>query len=385
MNRLLKRDILLRFYNNTLFDSKLGSNINYYYNIGSLLGVGILIQILTGIWLSLYYISLLDKGFDSISNIVQEVRYGFILRYIHVLGVSYIFTLIYLHIYKGLYYGSYNKWKVWYIGILLNILLIVVSFLGYSIVGGQQSYWGIVVICNILSVIPYLSNWIITYIWSNYNINNDTINRLFSFHYLLGLLMLVLILIHIIYLHEVGGSNRLGISNSSDLITFNVYFTIKDITTIIIYLWLLLILVYYSPSLLSDNDNNNIYNSMITPVSIVPHWYLLGYYCILRSYTTKWIGVLMMFISILLLLILPLNNTNIVRSSRYKVYNKEILSLYIINNILLIFIGGLAVNRLGIILGKILSILNILIVTIIIPIIGIIENSILFCTFPYYI
>nr|YP_008144609.1 apocytochrome b [Rozella allomycis]AGK83074.1 apocytochrome b [Rozella allomycis] len=376
MYRLFKKDSLFIIFNKYLYDSLINYNITYIFNIGSLLGFSILIQIVTGILLSLYYNSILINSYDSIYYIMLEIRNGSLIRFIHIIGVSLIFILLYLHIYKSLYYNSYiyPKSNTYYIGIFIFIIIIIISFLGYSLVGGQQSYWGIVVICNILSIIPYIKEWFTYYIWGNYYISNDTINRLFSFHYLLGLIILIFIIIHLIYLHTNGGNSILGLNNNSSMINFNIYYTIKDLYSLFIYIFILLYISFYIPYNYIDKDNNNIYNSIITPISIVPHWYLLYFYCILRCFYNKHIGVIIMFSSILILFILPFTNISFIKSNKFKLFNIYFLNSIIYIYSILIYIGSCHINKYYIILSKILILYYFLYFTILLFLLNLLNN-----------
>jgi len=310
---------------------------------------------------------------------MRDVNYGWIIRYTHSNVASFFFLCVYLHIGKGLYFGSYKSPRIilWSIGVIIFILIILTAFLGYVSVWGQISFWGATVITNLLSAIPWIGKDLTEFIWGGFSIDNATLNRFFSLHYLIPFVLAALAVIHIIALHEHGSNNPLGITANTDRIPFHPYYTIKDLAGFIVFFLLLALLVFYYPNILSHPDNYIPANPIQTPASIVPEWYLLPFYAILRAIPNKLLGVLAMFASILVLFVLPILDTSRVRGNAFRPLMKLTFWLFAIDFIVLIYCGGQHVEEPFISLGQWATAFYFSFFLVLIPLIGIIENTLI--------
>lgn len=358
IRRILKENSILQIINNYIYDSLFPLNLNYFYNFGSLLGIVLILQILTGIFLAMYYIPNIGYAFDSIEYIMREVSYGWLIRYLHANGASFFFILVYFHIARGLFYGSYigKKSIGWNIGVILFFLMIITAFIGYSLVWGQMSLWGATVITNLLSVIPFFGQNLVEFIWGGFSVSNATLNRFYAIHYLLPFIIVAFTIAHLIALHDAGASNPLGISSNKKLINFNPYYTYKDILGFLIFIFLIIIMVFYFPNFLGHSDNYIPADPLITPTHIVPEWYFLAFYAILRIIPNKTIGVIAMIIAIFSLLLLPYLHLHVINSSKFRFFYKYLLYLFFTIFILLIWIGLEIASQPFIIIGQILTI-----------------------------
>lgn len=368
--RLLKRNSILSIFNNYLYDSLLPVNISYMYNFGSILGIILIIQIISGIFLAMYYIPNINMAFNSIEYIMREVNYGWLIRYLHLNSAAFFFLAVYIHILRGLLYGSFNKRLTWIIGVILFLLMIITAFIGYSLVYGQMSYWAIVVITNLLTSIPYIGEDLVFLIWGGFSVSNATLNRFYSFHYLLPFIIVAFTIIHLIVLHEVGGSNAIGINRNT--INFNPYFSIQDILGFILIITFLLFMVFFNPNYLNHSDNYIEANPFITPSHIVPEMYLLPFYAILRSISNKTLGVIAMISSILILISLSFSQTHLINTSYWRPIYKYSIYIFVFNFILLTYIGGAIASQPFVLLGQIFTLLYFLFF-LIWPLIGFIE------------
>ncbi len=306
--RIVKNHPILKLANSYVIDSPQPTNISYLWNFGSLLLVCLIIQIATGITLAMHYNPSIAEAFNSIEHIMRDVNNGWLIRYLHSNTASAFFFILYLHVGRGMYYGSYRapRTLVWVIGTIILIAMIGTGFLGYVLPYGQMSLWGATVITNLISAIPWIGQDIVEFIWGGFSVNNATLNRFFALHYLLPFILVALVLMHVIALHDTAGSsNPLGISANYDRIPFAPYYLFKDLITIFIFLIGLSVFVFFMPNFLGDTDNYIMANPMQTPAAIVPEWYLLPFYAILRSIPNKLLGVLTMFGALLIILILP--------------------------------------------------------------------------------
>jgi len=319
MNRKLKKNPLLKLVNNYVYDSLMPLNLNYWFNFGSLLGFFLIVQIVTGVLLAMNYIPHVDLAFDSIEYIMREVPYGYLIRYTHANGAALFFIAVYLHMARGLLYGSYSKPKTltWSIGVIIFFLMIITAFIGYSLVYGQMSYWAIAVITNLLTVIPYVGHDLVLFIFGGFNIGGATLTRFYSLHYLLPFIIAALSIAHLITLHQVGGSNPLGLNSVSSvsLVNFHPYYSFKDLFGFVLAISLLVFLVFFFPNLLGHSDNYIPANPLVTPTHIVPEFYLLPFYALLRSIPNKTLGVLALLSAILVLLLLPFIHLGLVHTS----------------------------------------------------------------------
>ena len=321
------------------------SNLSYFWNFGSLLGICLIIQILTGILLGMHYCANVNYAFHSIQHILRDVPFGWLLKYIHANTASLFFVCVYIHIARSLYYGLYTNKSVWFSGIILFFLMMLTAFLGYVLPWGQMSYWGATVISNFISVLPYLGQDIVYWIWGGFSVDNATLNRFFSLHYLFPFLIFTLVIIHIISLHEKGSSNPNGLNSDIDKISFHSYFTIKDILGLFIFLIFFVFLIFFYPHLLGDPENNIPANPLVTPLHIMPEWYFLFAYAILRCIPNKAGGVIALVLSIAILFLIPfIVNINPIISKSYNPIGKLIFWCFIINFFFLTWLGSKPVN-----------------------------------------
>lgn len=315
-------------------------NINYIWNFGSILGIFLIIQIISGLFLSIHYCPNINIAFYRISNIIKDINSGWLIRLIHINGASFYFLIIYLHIARNLFYYSFKLIQVWSIGVSILFLSIATAFLGYVLPWGQISFWGAIVITNLISAIPYIGQFTVEWIWGGFSINNDTLNRFYSFHFILPFIILLIVFIHLIILHITGSSNPIHSKINIYKINFHPYFTIKDLITIIFTFIIFIIINLQLPFILRDPDNFKIANPIITPIHIKPEWYFLFAYSILRTIPNKLGGVIILFISIFILYIIPLINSNNLKNNKFYFINKFIYWWFINIFIILTWLGG---------------------------------------------
>jgi len=377
--RLLKTNVLLRLLNSYVVDSPQPANLSYLWNFGSLLGTCLVIQILTGVFLAMHYQPHVDFAFNSVEHIMRDVNAGWILRYTHANVASFFFIFVYAHIARGLYYSSYKSPRilVWSIGVIIFILMMAIAFLGYVLPYGQMSLWGATVITNLLSAVPFFGQDLVELIWGGFSVSNATLNRFFSLHFLLPFLLAALVIAHLMALHTHGSNNPNGISSNGDRYAMHPYFTFKDLVTIFAFLLALSVIVFFYPNLLGHSDNYIPANPMSTPPSIVPEWYLLPFYAILRSIPNKLLGVIAMFGSLLILLILPLTDLSRIRGSQFRPAMKLALWFFIINFIILMWIGSQHPESPFVEVGQFATALYFSWFLIIVPIIGMAENTLM--------
>nr|YP_008475244.1 apocytochrome b [Candida blackwelliae]AGS44562.1 apocytochrome b [Candida blackwelliae] len=371
-----KSNPYLSLVNSYLIDSPQPSSINYWWNLGSLLGLCLIIQIASGIFLAMHYSSNIELAFNSVEHIMRDVNAGWLIRYIHANGASFFFICLYLHIGKGLYYGSYRSPRIllWVIGVIIFILTMAIAFMGYCCVYGQMSHWGATVITNLLSAIPFIGGDLVPFIWGGFSVSNPTIQRFFAIHYLLPFILAALVCMHLMALHVNGSSNPIGITGNVDRIPMHNYFIFKDLVTVFIFLLIFSLFVFFSPNTLGHADNYIPGNPLVTPPSIVPEWYLLPFYAILRSIPDKLGGVIAMFGAILILLSLPFTDRSIVRGNAFKPLSKFFFYLFIFNFLLLGNLGQLHVEVPYIALGQYATLFYFAYYIIIIPVISELEN-----------
>jgi len=375
--RILKKHVLLRLVNSYLVDSPEPANISYLWNFGSLLGVCLIIQILTGAFLAMHYTPNVDFAFSSVEHIMRDVNNGWILRYTHANVASFFFIFVYAHVGRGIYYGSYHSPRtlVWSIGVIILILMMAIAFLGYVLPYGQMSLWGATVITNLLSAIPIFGHDLVELIWGGFSVSNATLNRFFSLHYLLPFLLAALVVAHLIALHVHGSNNPNGVTSNGDRFAMHPYFIFKDLVTIFVFLLVLSIVVFYFPNTMGHSDNYIPADPMVTPSSIVPEWYLLPFYAILRSIPNKLLGVLAMFGSLLILLILPLTDLSRIRGSQFRPAMKLAFWFFVVDFIILAFIGSQHPVSPYVEIGQIATAFYFGFFLIIVPFIGLIENT----------
>nr|AXS65949.1 cytochrome b [Scarabaeoidea sp. KM-2017] len=352
-----KMSPMLKIINNSLIDLPTPSNISSWWNYGSLLGLCLMIQIITGIFLAMHYTSDINLAFNSIIHICRDVNYGWLIRTIHANGASFFFICLYLHIGRGLYYSSYNLHLTWLIGVIILFLVMATAFLGYVLPWGQMSFWGATVITNLLSAIPYAGNMIVQWLWGGFTINNATLTRFFTLHFLLPFIVAALVMIHLLFLHQTGSNNPLGTNSNIDKSPFHPYFSLKDLIGFIMMSFSLMMLVLINPYMLSDPDNFTLANPLVTPIHIQPEWYFLFAYAILRSIPNKLGGVIALVMSIAILMIMPFINKKKMTSTQFYPMNKILFWLFLNIILLLTWIGARPVEEPYIMIGQTLTIL----------------------------
>jgi len=375
--RILKTHVLLRLLNSYLVDSPQPANISYLWNFGSLLAVCLIIQILTGAFLAMHYCPNVDLAFNSVEHICRDVSNGWLLRYVHANVASFFFIFVYMHVARGLYYGSYKSPRVlvWSIGVIILILMMAIAFLGYVLPFGTMSYWGATVITNLLSSVPVFGQDLVELIWGGFSVSNATLNRFFSLHYLLPFVLAALVVAHLIALHVHGSNNPNGVSSNGDRYAMHPFYTFKDLVTIFFFFLVLSIIVFYFPNLMGHVDNYVVANPMSTPASIVPEWYLLPFYAILRSIPNKLLGVIAMFGSLLILLILPLVDFSRIRGNQFRPAMKLAFWSLVVDFIILMWIGSQHPETPYLEIGQIATAFYFAWFLVLVPFIGIVENT----------
>ena len=376
--RILKSNPLLRILNSYLIDAPTPANISYLWNFGSLLGLCLVIQIVTGVTLAMHYTPSVAEAFNSVEHIMRDVNNGWLIRYLHANTASAFFFLLYLHIGRGLYYGSYKSPRTltWIIGTIIVVLMMATAFLGYVLPYGQMSLWGATVITNLMSAIPWIGQDIVEFIWGGFSVNDATLNRFFALHFVLPFVLAALVVMHLIAYHDVVGSgNPLGISGNYDRLPFAPYFVFKDLITIFIFFIVLSVFVFFMPNALGDSENYIMANPMQTPPAIVPEWYLLPFYAILRSIPNKLLGVIAMFAAILALLAMPITDLSKLRGVQFRPLSKIAFFIFVANLLILMQIGAKHVETPFIELGQISTVLYFAHFFVIVPALSIIENS----------
>nr|QGW56732.1 cytochrome b [Korinchia angustiabdomena] len=347
---------ILKIANNALVDLPSPVNISSWWNFGSLLGLCLMIQILTGLFLAMHYTADISMAFTSVNHICRNVNYGWLLRTLHANGASFFFICIYLHVGRGMYYGSYLFTPTWLSGTIILFLVMATAFMGYVLPWGQMSFWGATVITNLLSAIPYLGTDLVQWIWGGFAVDNATLTRFFTFHFILPFIVLAAVMIHLLFLHQTGSNNPMGLNSNLDKIPFHPYFSYKDITGFIIMLMLLTILTLWNPYLLGDPDNFIPANPLVTPIHIQPEWYFLFAYAILRSIPNKLGGVIALVMSIAILMIMPFYNLSKFRGIPFYPMNQILFWIMVTIIILLTWIGARPVENPYVIIGQILTI-----------------------------
>jgi ubiquinol-cytochrome c reductase cytochrome b subunit len=378
--RILKSHPLLKMVNSYVVDSPQPSNISYLWNFGSLLAFCLIIQIITGVTLGMHYTPNISEAFDSVEHIMRDVNNGWLVRYLHSNTASAFFFLVYLHIGRGLYYGSYKapRTLVWVIGTVLFIAMMATAFLGYVLPYGQMSLWGATVITNLMSAIPWIGQDIVQFIWGGFSVNNATLNRFFALHFVLPFVLAALALMHLIALHDSAGSgNPLGVSGNYDRLPFHPYYIFKDLITIFLFIIVLSIFVFFMPNVLGDSENYVMANPMQTPPAIVPEWYLLPFYAILRSIPNKLLGVIAMFAAILALLIMPFSDLSKLRGNQFRPLSKIAFFIFVANFLILMQLGAKHVESPFIEFGQISTVLYFAHFIIIVPFVTLLENSLI--------
>ena len=378
--RILKNHPLLKLGNSYIIDSPQPSNLSYAWNFGSLLAVCLIIQIVSGVTLAMHYNPSVMEAFNSVEHIMRDVNNGWFIRYLHSNTASAFFFLVYLHIGRGLYYGSYKapRTLTWTIGTIMLVLMMAIGFLGYVLPYGQMSLWGATVITNLMSAIPWIGQDIVEFIWGGFSVNNATLNRFFALHFVLPFVLAALALMHLIALHDsVGSGNPLGISGNYDRLPFAPYFIFKDLITIFLFILVLSIFVFFMPNVLGDSENYVVANPMQTPPAIVPEWYLLPFYAILRSIPNKLLGVIAMFSAILIILVLPITDLSRNRGIQFRPLSKIAFYIFVANFLILMQLGAKHVESPFIEFGQISTVLYFSYFIVIVPFVTLIENTLI--------
>lgn len=347
----------IKIINSAFIDLPAPNNISIWWNYGSLLGLCLVIQIITGLFLAIHYVPNVEIAFSSVAHISRDVNFGWIIRALHANGASIFFLFLYLHTGRGIYYGSYNFIETWNIGVILFILTMATAFIGYVLPWGQIRFWGATVITNLFSAIPYIGKTLVEWMWGGFAVDNATLNRFFAIHFVLPFIVAAVAIIHIIFLHQTGSNNPLGINPDRDRIPFHSYYSIKDALGYSIALSLFLIITLFAPDLLTDPENFIVANPLVTPIHIKPEWYFLWVYAILRSIPNKLGGVLALFAALLILFTLPFTKLNKKRGLIFYPINQLLFWVLVSSWLILTWIGGRPVEDPFITIGQVFTIL----------------------------
>nr|UOU20226.1 cytochrome b [Glycera sp. i ZZ-2021] len=330
----------IKIANNAMVDLPAPPNLSIWWNFGSMLGLCLVIQVITGLFLAMHYTPHVEMAFSSVAHISRDVNYGWMLRNMHANGSSWFFICLYLHVGRGLYYGSFVMLETWNIGVVILILVMASAFMGYVLPWGQMSFWGATVITNLFSAIPYIGQALVEWLWGGFAVDNATLNRFFALHFLFPFMIMGAAMLHLLFLHQTGSNNPLGINSNYSKIPFHIYYTTKDITGFLIMLLTLMMIVMFTPNLLGDPENFIPANPLVTPIHIMPEWYFLWAYAILRSIPNKLGGVIAMFAAILILFILPFINHPNMKGMMFYPLNQILYWGMVSNAVLLTWIGG---------------------------------------------
>ena len=373
------KDKTLAFIDSHIIDYPTPINLNYLWSFGSAAGIVLVIQILTGVFLAMHYTPNVELAFKSVEHIMRDVNNGWLLRYIHANGASMFFIVVYCHIFRGLYYGSYMypRARLWMSGVIIFLLMMATAFMGYVLPWGQMSFWGATVITNLFSAIPVIGGSIVEWLWGGFSVNNATLNRFLSLHYLMPFLIAGLTLLHLSLLHKDGSNNPLGINTNIETISFYPYFYVKDLFAFFILVFIFSAFVFFMPNTLGHPDNYILANPLVTPAHIVPEWYFLPFYAILRSIPNKLGGVVAMVGAILILLLLPFINTSLIRSSKFRPIFSLVYWFLFADFVLLGWIGQKPVEEPYTYIGLFLTIFYFVMFLILVPVIGLVERHLL--------
>nr|YP_009344328.1 cytochrome b [Salmacis sphaeroides]APT42083.1 cytochrome b [Salmacis sphaeroides] len=373
-----KEHPIFRILNSTFVDLPLPSNLSIWWNFGSLLGLCLVVQILTGIFLAMHYTADITLAFSSVSHICRDVNYGWLLRNVHANGASLFFICMYCHIGRGLYYGSYNKIETWNVGVILFLLTILTAFMGYVLVWGQMSFWAATVITNLVSAIPYIGTTIVQWLWGGFSVDNATLTRFFAFHFLFPFIIAALAIIHLLFLHNSGANNPTGLQSNYDKAPFHTYYTTKDTVGFILLISALFSLALLFPGALNDPENFIPANPLVTPPHIQPEWYFLFAYAILRSIPNKLGGVIALVAAILVLFLMPILNTSKNESNSFRPLSQATFWTLVATFLILTWIGAKPVEYPYVFLGQIASVTYFSLFIFGFPMVASLENKIIF-------
>ena len=369
---------IFTFMNHELNEYPTPKNLNYFWNFGSLAGITLVTMIITGIVLSMNYTAHVDYAFDSVERIMRDVNHGWLLRYIHMNGASFFFIVVYIHIFRGLYYGSYKAPReiLWILGVLILLLMMATAFMGYVLPWGQMSFWGATVITNLFSAIPLVGESIVTWLWGGFSVDNPTLNRFFSLHFVLPFVIVGVVILHLVALHRFGSNNPIGIDvkGKQDTVPFHPYYTIKDLFGLSVFTTIFAAAVFFFPNFMGHPDNYIPADPMVTPAHIVPEWYFLPFYAILRAIPDKLGGVLAMFGSIAALGLLPWLDTSKVRSCLFRPVWRICVLLFAVNFFVLMYMGGKPAEGIYVLISRIGTAYWFLFIFVLAPLVGFLET-----------
>jgi ubiquinol-cytochrome c reductase cytochrome b subunit len=366
------------FMHHELHEYPTPKNLNYFWNFGSLAGITLVVMLITGITLAMHYTAHTDYAFDSVERIMRDVNYGWLIRYIHMNGASMFFIVVYIHIFRGLYYGSYKAPReiLWGLGVLILLAMMATAFMGYVLPWGQMSFWGATVITNLFSAIPLIGESIVTWMWGGFSVDNPTLNRFYALHYLLPFVIVGLVVLHLVALHRFGSNNPIGIEakGPQDTIPFHPYYTVKDFFGLCVFFLIFAGFVFFAPNYMGHPDNYIPANPLVTPAHIVPEWYFLPFYAILRSVPDKLGGVLLMFGSIAVLFVLPWLDRSPVRSAKFRPLYKQFFWILVLDSIVLGYIGAMPAEGIYLVIGRIATAYYFIHFLILLPLLSVIER-----------
>ncbi len=369
---------IFSFMDHELNEYPTPKNLNYFWNFGSLAGISLVIMIVTGIVLAMSYTPHVDHAFQSVERIMRDVNHGWLIRYIHMNGASFFFIVVFIHIFRGLYYGSYKAPRelLWILGVLILLLMMATAFMGYVLPWGQMSFWGATVITNLFSAIPLVGDSIVTMLWGGFSVDNPTLNRFFALHYLMPFLIVGVVILHLVALHRFGSNNPIGIdpSGPQDTVPFHPYYTIKDFFGLSVFLSLFAAAIFFFPNFMGHPDNYIPANPMQTPAHIVPEWYFLPFYAILRAVPDKLGGVLAMFGAIAVLFILPWLDRSPIRSGNFRPIFRIFFWVFAADCVALGYLGGMPAEGIYVVLSRVATAWYFLHFLVILPLLSVIET-----------